>query len=462
MLQYTPVLSRFYNSFRQAMQQCLGQKTIWQVIACNWLDILLWLVVVIALIGRCYYPYFNYNNPAYHLASDARRHFHSACFFGTEPFSLIEPIGYNLWLALIIKCLGPGVDTIGIYSALLSIFTAIIWYLWFRECLPSKRLALAGFAIIAPLPSWIGIYAFYMPETLLLPLFGLALYLTWRAKRVGSAASIFAALSAWLGTLLTKLSLAPIAIIAIVWLFIAIFKMRGKRFALSVGIPGLLLLSLTLFVDPINTYRGLHTGWLWPPGATVTHINHAYYLSGAEGWIINVQYNDGTSKEFGPFISPSVYGDKHLLLPFSSWTTKRAGSCIVVIDCKRPFSIFAPELKGESYKQTWPLVLENIIFFFFYPSWPDDDSRDPVQTLQAQMRWLWPVLAVVIIALAVTKRSANVLVLMCLVSAFFYCVQQYTVMEGRYRKPWEGVAIACFLSLLYPRPLPEDKKASRT
>jgi hypothetical protein len=414
------------------------------IIANHWLDILLWLFIAIAIMVRMREPFIH--NPMNSIRSDPGRHFHSAVGFGTEIFSLIEPIGYNLWLAAILKILGHTKIAVAIYTAAISCATTLTWYLWFRECLPSKRLALVGFAIIAALPSWIGIYTYFMPETLLLPLLGLSLYLTWRAHRVQSTGSVWQAAIAWVFTLLTKMSVAPTAIISLTWLFMALLKSKGKDFVWRQAAPSLLLIIFTVIADPLNTYLGLHTGWMWPPGATITELNHAYYLSGSKFWRGVVLKGSNDPQPLGLFESPS-FECAPPLSPFSEWTSGRNGEHQFTINCARPFSFFAPRLP-ERFKQTPALVLENILYFFFSESWPDNNKENPVEVVQITLRWMWPLLTALILIAAAVRRKGNVLLVITVVSAGIYCIQQFAVMEGRYRKPWEGIAIACFLSLL--------------
>ncbi|MEZ4537798.1 MAG: hypothetical protein R3D26_22795 [Cyanobacteriota/Melainabacteria group bacterium] len=80
-----------------------------------------------------------------------------------------------------------------------------------------KRLALAGFAILAWLPSWIGIFSYFMPETIL-PLLGLSLWATYRAWSNSSNSRIALASLCWTLAILTKVVVLPAAIVAGFWL----------------------------------------------------------------------------------------------------------------------------------------------------------------------------------------------------------------------------------------------------
>ena len=69
------------------------------------------------------------------------------------------------------------------WTALLSLSGPWLWYRFLRELLPSRDWALAGWVVLAALPSWSAIYSYFMQETLMLPLLGPALWATWRCRR---------------------------------------------------------------------------------------------------------------------------------------------------------------------------------------------------------------------------------------------------------------------------------------
>ena len=73
-------------------------------------------------------------------------------------------------------------------TALLSLAGPWLWYRFFRELQSSKTLALAGWACLSFLPSWIAIYGYFMQETLMLPLLGAALALVEHSREAASRA----------------------------------------------------------------------------------------------------------------------------------------------------------------------------------------------------------------------------------------------------------------------------------
>ena len=92
------------------------------------------------------------------------------------------------------------------------------WYRWAREVFSTKIQALIFTALIVFLPSWISIYSYSQDETLLLPMLGAALWLSWRAKRKKTAAAIILASFIWALTVCVKMNTLFEAVIVIGWL----------------------------------------------------------------------------------------------------------------------------------------------------------------------------------------------------------------------------------------------------
>ena len=103
------------------------------------------------------------------------------------------------------------------WTALLSLCGPWLWYRYLRELLPNRDWALAGWVILAALPSWSAIYSYFMQETLMLPLLGAALWTTWRCRRKGDTGSFVLAAGIWMLAGLTRGICIPLAAVAMTW-----------------------------------------------------------------------------------------------------------------------------------------------------------------------------------------------------------------------------------------------------
>src|ERR1035437_69804 len=118
--------------------------------------------------------------------------------------ALFDPLVYQTWLSIVQRVTMGIPGLVAVYAAALSVATPWFWYRFLSETLDSKTLALAGWAALGLLPTWIGIYSYFMSETLLLPLIGLSLWMTLRAKRRLTLQTFLAMVAIWLITGLTR------------------------------------------------------------------------------------------------------------------------------------------------------------------------------------------------------------------------------------------------------------------
>src|SRR5258705_3878580 len=157
--------------------------------------------------------------PNLRVWSDPARHWENATVPITHnPLNGIDPLMYQVWLMVVLKVTNG--HAMGIYAGILSAGTPWLWYRFLRELLPGKVLALTGYALFCWLPSWIGIFCYFMTETLVLPLLGLSLWFTWRCLRKATLESFVSVTILWLATVSTKQSLVPVAVIAMAWLWV--------------------------------------------------------------------------------------------------------------------------------------------------------------------------------------------------------------------------------------------------
>src|SRR5688572_564716 len=105
-------------------------------------------------------------NPVDHIWSDPGRHWQLGSHpLDSQPMAAIDPVGYQLYLGALAKLTLRSPWLVAYWTALLSLAGPWLWYRFLRELLPSRDLALAGWVILAALPSWSSIYSYFMQET---------------------------------------------------------------------------------------------------------------------------------------------------------------------------------------------------------------------------------------------------------------------------------------------------------
>jgi hypothetical protein len=406
------------------------------------IPIVLWALILFGSVERIITP-LQYN-PYSARYSDPRRHWAYAVeAFREQPVTAADNIGYQVWLAAVSRVTDSDPLAIGLYSGLLSVLTGWIWYRFFREILESKNLALTGWAIIACLPSWLGIYSYFMTETLFLPLLGLALWFTFRSGRRRTLESFVWAAIFWLMASLTRQIALPLACLCLLWL-LRIHEKKLQKLAI------LCLLCVSFFL-PV-AYRNYRcTGVFSPMPYKIFDLVHL--LSGREQ--IDIDMHKTVVHYAYNFKSPSTYDEP--FAPFSDWSTFRTGNIHVSINLDNGVSDWLNPLKEswqgpQVFAKIW---LENVIFLFFGTSWPDRLDDHFWESIANNMRWLWAPLTVfcAIRNMIYFKRNKRFEVLPSLVMfAWLICIAvPYVIIDGRYRKPLEGLLIANVLWLMSPR-----------
>ena len=159
-------------------------------------------------------------NPMDAIWSDPARHWNFGTHpLDTQPLVAIDPVGYQVYLGILAKLTAGSAMLVGYWTALLSLAGPWLWYRFLRELLPSRDWALAGWILLAALPSWTAIYSYFMQETLMLPLLGAALWATWRCRRKEDLASFVVAVGFWMLAGLTRGICIPLAAVAMGWLW---------------------------------------------------------------------------------------------------------------------------------------------------------------------------------------------------------------------------------------------------
>ncbi len=386
-------------------------------------------------------------SPLSAIWSDAFRHLSYAVTLHDDPIAVAENIGYQLWLSVIIRIVTLDVFSVGIYTGLLSAITPWIWYRFFREAINSKLVAFIGWALIACLPSWIGIYSYFMTETLFLPIFGLALWFTWRALRKGTFNSFLLSSIFWMLTIMTRQFAVIPAFISIARLLFVSEERRGKLLAL-------LILVMCTFT-PI-AYRSYKLIGVFSP-VPYKPFDVIFFLSGREHVNLHITNSSNNTNYSYQFSSASVYVKP--FAPLSDWHSSRlgAGDTDVFADIAHGTQDWSKALQKSwrGWKLLFAMWLENIISLLFGPSWPDCNAHHPWEQLQLRSRFVWaPLLLLVVIGnIIYANKQKRIDFLQALVmSVWFACLLVPCVpVEGRYRKPLEGLLIANALWLISPR-----------
>lgn len=380
------------------------------------------------------------HNPIAELWSDSGRNWE----FGslgtrTHPLVFMDPIGYQTFLAAVQKLtLGLPVLVFAVIAAL-SIATPWLWYRFLRELLSSKPLALAGWATLALLPSWIGIYNYFMMETLFLPLLGLALWMTWRCRRKETTASFAAMGACWLLAGLTRSVAAPMAAVAVV----ALWSRQPAKVPKAVST--LALVVPMLFFLGYRSYA--RTGIVAPLGNP--YLNQAYVWSGCQEILID--YSSATGENYH-YAFGSPISNEQPLTPLSAWKNARNGSFGVQIDLgtqDRDWKRATQRAKAEGW--SWAKITqENLIYLFFGRSWPDCAPDRATEMATQAMRWIWAPLFLLGVG-GIVRRwrelgwNAGLLLLLIGTWIVVQGLIPLAVNEGRYRKPMEGVFLAAAL-----------------
>ncbi len=417
----------------------------------------LWLLYALIVLGSLYRAdYITDYNPIDHIFSDTERHWThgSEDLLRDDPFIMGDPVLYQLYIGALAKLSLKIPGLIAFYTILLSVLMPWFWYRFFRELQPSRLAAVAGWAAITWLPSWISIYGYFMTEALLLPLLGASLWLTWRCKRKRTVNSFLLMVLCWILAGLTRGAAIPMAAMATAWLWL-VQDQKIRKVVYST-------ILLVLILGPLG-YRTLEKVHVFAPYG-ITQLNQIYSRSGNEE--INLEYwRDGAVWYFG-FWSPSLGSEP--FEPLSHWKSRRTGKVKVYIEIEKGREDWNAALRQNdpsSSKYLW-LMSENLIFLFFGESWPDSDRERLLGEINYQMRWIWAPLALGILVWSLLWRrrlpgNRTDRLLLGAIMLIWFVIQGlmlYAVNEGRYRKPLEGLLIGQIVLLAgaYGRQAPQQ------
>lgn len=401
-----------------------------------------WIAIIsgsLARIATCFQ-----HNPLDYLSSDPARHWrHAGIFFQPRLMELSDPIGYQFYLLLLRALTGDNRYLIVTLCALLSVLMPWFYYRASREFKMSKERALAVWAVIVWTPSLFKIYQYFMPETLLLALLGLSLWMTGRSLRRGDFASWIIMVVFWTLAVLTKITVMPVAGVCLIYVWFK--KSRSFKWFLS----GALIAFLLILPNALRTYNGL--GYIAPFGNLwITKIQHR---SGAH----KIQIDAGKLGRYY-FISPSCFVKP--FEPLHSWMIRRAGQATVVkvkidpLNGERDWQQAYTDL-GVGKNERLHQLKENLILFFWGPSWPEG-SRSWSGWMTFQLRWLFAPLVFFVLFLnfrQFSKREFQLIPVTVTFFIFMLALQNQVTAEGRYRKPLEVLLILNLAAVL-----PANKK----
>lgn len=398
-----------------------------------------YFVIIATSVVRAWYI-FTYN-PVNHIWSDPARHWEQGTdLLRIDLMSMTDPIGYQIYVAVLAKLSLKIPGLVAYFTTLLSLAGPWLWYRFFRELQSSKTLALAGWAFLSFLPSWVAIYGYFMQETLMLPLLGAALWATWRCRRKADTRTFVIMVFLWIATGLTRGIAVPLAAVACTWLWLAQDQKWTKALYSS--------LVLVLIMGPL-TYRSYHiVGHFAPHG--MGHLNVIYAQSGKKTIEITSRLR-GAQWGHG-FGSPSTGAEP--FKPFSDWKTQRTGTVRINVDLakgKEDWQREADKIHMSFSDYLW-IAKENLIFLFFAESWPDNNLARAVDVGGAVIRFIWaPLLLVIAVGLIWQRKKFRGHWLLPAMLMAWFIVQgliPIAINEGRYRKPFEGLAVAQVILLI--------------
>lgn len=406
------------------------------------------------LLARLLYPFFN--SPLDHLGSDPLMHWQNGQhLFDPNLMGSIDPYLYQVVMHLIQALPGPTGATVSAAIGVLCAAMPYGWYRAFKELLP-RSWALGGAIVMGVIPAFLGIYAFFMNETLLLTLTGFAFWGTFRAHRKRTIEAFTVACVLWLLAGFTRNTALPAGLVCLlsIWL-----PQPAKLVKAVIGLVVLCALAI-----PAGMHARVNLNYFAPFGGT--DLTSIYNHSGNTAISIHTTYavNNASPVQWGYWFSSPSFNNQ-TFYPFSDWVTDRSGTADIKIDVNQGRRAWLQENARVSAARTmsmWAITWENFLYLTFGQSWPDNDLNTVLGWLTVWMRWLWPVLIVVIAVSAALRRyrGREWLLPVCGLGLFaLLAVQQAGVMEGRYRKPIDPIFVAAAVVLVYRRRQAEAGKA---
>lgn len=386
------------------------------------------------------------HNPMDYLGlADPGRHWMNGLRFPKGAyFGASDPIGYQVYISVLRRITGDRRLLVGLASAVMSVLMPWTFYRASRNFGLSKTPALWVWALIAWTPSLLAIYHYIMMETLLLLIEGVALWMTARHLRKGGTEPFLTSVVLWTLASLTKPTVIPVAGICVLW---SCWKKTPK---LRTVMAGIALVLVLLVPQAIRSEIAL--GFVAPFGNPwLTKIQHR---SGVKTLYVNFYTHPNQYFHFQAdpiyamiFSSPSCY--MHPLAPVSDWTMRRAqgdSQLIVKIDSAKGAQDWKSAYAGlDVDRQEWfDQWHENLVLFFFAPSWPESLGIGLEDRMESATRWLWaPLILLVLVGnfRFFLQRRFELIPVATTLFTLFLALQNVVTAEGRYRKPLEPLLL---------------------
>ena len=394
------------------------------------------------LLLRFSYPFFF--NPMDRLFSDPERHWQNgANFLKPTHVGGLDPKLYQAWLYLVRGVSRDDRILVALFTGLLCAAMAYFWYRCLREMFHKRDALLVGI-LIGLCPSLTSIYAYFMNETLLLPLLGLSFWMSLRAARKKTLPAFSLAAASWLLAILSRGIALPFALLALPYI------LRHQEKKLMAGLTFAAMSLVALVPAGMHSLARVHVfaplGYLGMNGVnryTGTTV-FSYTLEDGEHYL---------------WSSPAYYTNP--FDPVGGFATHRkAETYRFKIDTRKGRADWKRERrrlrKAYTLGQHARDYLENAVFLLFGPSWPDSPVDGPslMMRLNNPLRWLWPpaFLLLLLYAPFYRGREGEVLaVAACWLVTLYMLLQDSVMLEGRYRKPLEPflvIGVFVFLNRL--------------
>lgn len=357
------------------------------------------------------------------------------------PLTGIDPLGYQVWTSLVAKISSGYPPLVATFAAVLSVATPYVWYRYMRELAPGGWSALVAWAVISWLPSYIGIFSYFMSETLFIALFGAGLWLSFRALRKKTLGSFLLSVAVWLAASVTRVFALPIGIVISAWVLFHSEERKQKLLATAV-------LAL-IFLLPVAA-RCYYLTRVWSPFG-VPQMNQIYFDSGRATIQMELRRDQGAYKWFYEFTSPATFDQP--LQPFSDWSPSRTGIAKISINLDRGLTDWnaADEALRAGIYRRLKLHAENYLLFYFGHSWPDDNPDHFWEEMGNHLRWLWPPLLLLVTLWnarqAMITRTVHIVPLLTMMVCWLMPLAPVLI-EGRYRKGAEAMLITNLIFLV--------------
>jgi hypothetical protein len=401
-------------------------------------------------------------NPIDALYSDPGRHWeHAKSNLDRDPLTAIDPMGYQIWLSTVARLTLGDRQAVVFYAALLSLLTPWFWYRFAREALQSRTIALVAWLALTWLPSWVGIFSYFMNETLSLPLTGFAFWMSWRALRKVTMNSCVIAAAGWCLACITRVGVLPAAVLCMGWVLHRHPRRIKSAFACAAVAFAMLFPLARRAHDLIGVWspfgHPIMNQIFWATHSTTTRFSI-------------IKPNELHVFQWG---SPST--DEHPLAPLSDWSLGRSSQ---VVEIKINVQNGSRDWWNAwlEHRPSFPMLLrlweENIVVLGLGNSWPEIWEQRGWDRWAMYLRWLWvPLLVLVSYASYRRVRKLRTWELLPAATLLLWActaILPAAPMNGRFRKPLEGLTIVCALWFADRRwqklaeSLPQMKEASQS